>query len=119
MKYLKQFAVILTISLLGELLHFRLPLPIPASIYGLVLMLLSLRSGLVKPEQVRETGMFLVDILAVLFVPPAVRLLTVWDVLRPKALAYAAITLVSTVLVMAAAGKTTQRALGKTGGDHE
>lgn len=116
MKYLKQFAVILTISLLGELLHFLLLLPVPASIYGLVLMLASLKTRLVKPEQVRETGMFLVDILAVLFVPPAVRLLTVWDVLRPVAPAYAAITLVSTVFVMAAAGRVTQWAIRKKGG---
>lgn len=113
MKYLKQFSVIVTVSLLGELLHFLLPLPVPASIYGLLLMLLALQLRILKLEQVRETGMFLVNILAVLFVPPAVQLLEVWDVLRPAAPAYACITLISTVLVMAAAGRVTQWVIKK------
>ncbi len=113
MKYLKQFSVIVTVSLLGELLHFLLPLPVPASIYGLLLMLFALQLRIVKLEQVRETGMFLVNILAVLFVPPAVQLLEVWDVLRPVAPVYAGITLISTVLVMAAAGRVTQWVIKK------
>ena len=42
MRYLKQFTIILTISLLGEVLHYIIPLPVPASIYGLLLMLAAL-----------------------------------------------------------------------------
>ena len=45
MKYLRQFAIILFISLLGELLRILIPLPIPASVYGLVLMLVRLLRG--------------------------------------------------------------------------
>ena len=54
MNYLKQFAVILGVCLLGEGLRWLLPLPIPASIYGLALMLLLLVSRLVKLEQVEN-----------------------------------------------------------------
>ena len=50
MKFIKQFSIILLITFLGELLHILIPLPIPASVYGLVLMLIALRSGLVKVE---------------------------------------------------------------------
>ena len=42
MKYIKQFSIIITVSFLGEVLHALLPLPIPASIYGLLLMLAGL-----------------------------------------------------------------------------
>ena len=38
MKYLKQLLIILGISFLGELLKYFLPLPIPASIYGMVIL---------------------------------------------------------------------------------
>ena len=38
MKYLKQFLIILAISLIGEILKVLLPLPIPASIYGMVII---------------------------------------------------------------------------------
>ena len=40
MKYVKQFGIILLISFAGEALNYLLPLPVPASIYGLVLMFL-------------------------------------------------------------------------------
>ena len=54
MKYVKQFGVILLISLVGELLNYLLPLPVPASIYGLVLMLLGLRLGVIRLTDVRS-----------------------------------------------------------------
>lgn len=52
-KYLFQFARILAFCFLGEILHAVLPLPIPASVYGLILLLLALRFGIVKLEQVK------------------------------------------------------------------
>ena len=52
MKYVKQFLIILLISALGEGLYAILPLPIPASVYGVILMLAALISGILKLEQV-------------------------------------------------------------------
>ena len=42
MKYIKQLAIILGAAFLGEALYALLPLPIPASIYGLLILALSL-----------------------------------------------------------------------------
>lgn len=75
MKYLRQFCIILLISFLGELLHILIPLPIPASVYGLVLMLTALCTGILKLTQVRETADFLIEIMPVMFIPAAVGLL--------------------------------------------
>ena len=72
MRFMKQFGVILAITFLGEILRYVIPLPIPASIYGLVLMLLALKSGVVKLDQVKETGDFLIEIMPMLFIPAAV-----------------------------------------------
>ena len=47
MKYLRQFCIILLVSALGEGLHILLPLPVPASVYGLVLMLGALALSLI------------------------------------------------------------------------
>ena len=69
MKYLRQFCIILLVSALGEGLHILLPLPVPASVYGLVLMLGALASGILKLEQVEEAADFLVEIMPVMFVP--------------------------------------------------
>ena len=82
MELLWQFLVILLFSLMGELLHFLIPLPIPASIYGLVLMLVALCTNLVKVRQVRKVSGFLLDIMSIMFVPPAVGLIVRWADIR-------------------------------------
>ena len=60
MKFVRQFMIILTISFVGELLHALLPLPVPASIYGLVLMLIGLQTGILPLSAVNEAGGFLI-----------------------------------------------------------
>ena len=108
MKYVRQFWIILLISALGEALHVLLPLPIPASVYGLVIMLAALVSGILKVEQVKETADFLIEIMPVMFIPAGVGLLTSWGVLKPVWLPIAVITAASTVIVMVVTGRVTQ-----------
>jgi len=109
MKYLLQFLRILFLSFLGEGLHILLPWPIPASIYGMVLLFLALALKWLKLEQVRECGQFLVSIMAVMFVSPAVGLLNCWDIVRDKLLMICVIVLVSLILTFGVSGKVTQR----------
>ncbi len=108
MKYIKQFGIILSVTLLGELLNAVIPLPVPASIYGLVLMLTGLMIKLIPLHAVKETGKFLLDIMPLLFVPAAVGLIDTWGVLRPVIVPVTVTVLVSTVAVMAASGRATQ-----------
>lgn len=108
MKFLRQFTIIAAVSLLGEVLKACLPLPVPASVWGLVLMLGALCSGLLKVEQIREAAEFLIEIMPVMFIPAGVGLLNAWDALRPFCIPVIAITIVTTILVMGVTGKTTQ-----------
>ncbi len=119
MKYLKQMLIIISVSLLGELLHRLLPLPVPASIYGIVGMFILLYTGLLKVDQIRETSSFLIEIMPVMFIPAAVGLISSWDVLKAHWLSYVTVTLVSTVLVMAVSGLVTQAVIGKGGRGNE
>lgn len=108
MKFLKQFSLIMLVSFLGEILHEVLPLPIPASVFGLILMLLALMTGIIRLEHVRETAVFLIEIMPVMFVPAGVKLMTSWGDLKPIFVPVIVITAVSTVVVMAVTGRTTQ-----------
>ena len=108
MKYLWQFLIIVAFSFVGELLHFLIPLPIPASIYGIVLLFVALYAHWVQVRQIREVSAFLIAIMPVLFIPSAVGLVTAWEVIRPNLVSYLVITLVSTLVVMGAAGWATQ-----------
>lgn len=118
-KYLRQLFWILLCSFLGEALRILLPWSLPASIYGLVLLFVALAFHLIKPEQVKECGNFLTAMLPLLFVPPAVGLLTCWEEIAGYLLPLAAIVAISTVLVFGVTGITTQWALHKRGKDHE
>lgn len=108
MKYIKQFVIILTVSFLGEVLRAVLPLPVPASIYGLLLMLLALCTGVIPLDSVRETGRFLIEIMPLMFIPAAVGLIESWDKISPIVFELIVITAVSTVLVMVLSGRVTQ-----------
>ena len=112
-KYLRQFSIILLISLVGEVLHSLIPLPVPASIYGLAILFTALASGVLSLDKVKETGYFLIEVMPLMFIPAAVGLLGAYHVLMPVLLPYAVITLVSTLLVMLVAGRVTQFMTGE------
>lgn len=108
MKLMKQFSIIIILSLAGEILKHLIPLPIPASIYGLLLMLIGLSTRLIPLEAVREASLFLIDIMPLMFIPAGVGLLTSWNLLKPIFFPVIVITVVSTIVVMAATGRVTQ-----------
>lgn len=108
MKILRQFVIILLISFLGEVLKAILPLPVPASVWGLLLMLVALRTGMIKLSQVSDAAGFLIEIMPVMFIPAGVGLLNAWGVLRPIWIPISVITILTTVIVMAVTGKVTQ-----------
>lgn len=108
MKYIKQFGIILIFSFIGELMHIFIPLKIPASIYGLVLLFTALALRIIKLESVHETGKFLIEIMPLMFIPAGVGLLTSWGILKPICIPVIVITVVSTILVMGVSGSVTQ-----------
>ena len=119
MKYLKQVLIILAFTGLGEALAYLIPLPIPAAIYGLVLMLVALLTGVLKADQVRESANFLISIMPVLYVPICVRILEYWGVISQNAAAIISITVLSTFLVFAVAGLVTQALMKRGGKTHD
>lgn len=113
MKYLYQLGIILIFSLIGEFLHALLPLPIPTSIYGLVLLLAALQFKVIKLEQIKETGLFLVNIMPFLFISAGVGLMNSFDLLKPILIPIILITISSTIIVMVATGKTADFIIGR------
>lgn len=108
MKLLRQFLIILLVSFVGEGLKVLLPLPVPASVYGLVLMLLCLCTGIIRLDQVQSAADFLIVIMPVMFVPAAVGLTENWEQLRPVLLPVLVIMVLTTILVMVVTGHVTQ-----------
>lgn len=109
MKYLKEFGIILLITCIGELFRFIIPLPIPGSIYGLVLMLVLLITKVIKLEDVKSAAQFLIAIMPVMFIPAAAGLINSWSELQPILIPALVTTVVSTFVVMAVTGITAQK----------
>ena len=111
-KYIFQFARILAFCFLGEILHVVLPLPVPASVYGLVLLLAALNFKLVKLDDVKEVGTYLTGIFPLLFVPAAAGVMELGsqliNLLLPAVLAIVPVT----ALVMAVTGMVAQKCAG-------
>lgn len=108
MRYIRQFLWILLFSFLGEVLKYFIPLPVPASIYGLLLLLAALLSGRLRLESVKEISKFLIEIMPLMFIPAAVGLLESWDMLSGIFVQVMTVVAASTVLVMGASGLVTQ-----------
>lgn len=113
MKYIKQFSIIIFLSFLGECLKWCIPLPIPASIYGLLLMLFCLILKIIPLHSVEETGMFFLEVMPYMFIPAGVGIMNSWIELKGMLLPVVVITVGTTVLVMGVTGKVTQYMMNK------
>ena len=108
MKYLSQFLTILGFTFVGEALQRVIPLPIPASVYGLVLLFGALCLKLIKVEDVEDVGAFLRSLLPLLFVAPTVGIAEHWALISHQLLPIALLLLGSTVAVFGIAGRVTR-----------
>ncbi len=116
MKNLRQLLLILSISFAGEVLKYFLPFPIPASIYGMVILFIGLLTGRIRLEAVKETGKFLIEIMPVMFIPAGVGLMASWGTLKPVLVPVSIITVAVLVIVMAVTGRISQRLIRRERG---
>ncbi len=105
---------------MGEILNKLIPLPIPASIYGMIILFTLLSTKLLKLSAVKETGKFLIYIMPIMFVPPTVGLMDSWGIMQEFLIAIITISLLSTIIVLAVSGRITQFIIGlkEKGGDN-
>ena len=108
MKWIRQFMILLAVTLSGEILRALIPFAIPAGIYGLVILFLCLCFGVIKLDQVEGAADFLIEIMPLCFIPAGVGLMTRWAQLQSLLLPVLISLFVVTILVMAATGFATQ-----------
>ena len=117
MKYVFQFVRILLFCFLGEMLHTLLPLPIPSSVYGLILLLAALKLGVVRLEQVKAVGNFLTGIFLLLFIPGTVAVVEQLELMKSLWLPILIVLLPITWAVFGVSGKVTDLIVGRENHD--
>ena len=113
MKYIKQLAIIILVCFAGEFIRYIVPLPVPGSIWGLVLMFVLLVTGVIKLEKVETVADFLVDCMPIMFVPGGVGLMRSWSTLKSMLPAAICAIVLVTPFVMMVTGKVTQKLIEK------
>jgi len=114
LRYARQFGIIITISLMGELLRKLLPFSMPGSIYGLIIILIALCTGVLKVEEVKGASDFLLEIMPILFIPSTVGLMESWGILKEILIPVLIVCIFGTVIVMGVTGQITQLVINKT-----
>ena len=108
MKYVKEIVIIFGITMVGELLNMFIPLPVPAGVYGLFILLGGLCSGIIKLSDVEVTGNLLLDLMPVMFIPAAVGIIDKIEELKAVMIPMLIITFVTTFIVMSITGVTAE-----------
>ena len=108
MKYLKQVSILFTFTFISEILNRIIPLPIPASIYGLVFLFLCLEFKIIKIDQIKDTADFLLAILPIMFVPSSVGFIKALPLMKKYGIQFLIIGVSTTFLVMIVSGLITQ-----------
>lgn len=116
MRYIKQLGIILGISCAGEGMRYLIPLPVPGSIYGLLLLLILLIWNVIKLDQVEQTGRFLIEIMPVMFIQPAAGIIKSWEQIEEMLIPLCVMIPVSTILVMAVTGKVADKVFSRKEG---
>ena len=118
MKYLNQAFIIVAVTFAAEIIKYLIPLPVPASIYGLILLFLLLKTGALKLEQVEDVGGLLLELMPLLLVPASVSFLTVLDTIQGMLLPVLIMGFVGTTVVMIVTGLVSQAVI-RRGKRHE
>ena len=108
MKYIKQICIILGVCLIAEVMEYLIPLPVAASIYGLLLMLLALMTKVIKLKDVENVSDFLTGNMAIMFIPATVGIMASVEEIKQMLIPLCVISVVSTLLVMSVTGWVTQ-----------
>ena len=107
MKLLEQFGIILTLTFIVETFKELVPLPVPSSVYGLVLMLLLLKFKILNISAIKDASKLLIETMPIMFIPAAVGLLNAWNVIRDLLIPLTLVVSLTTVIVMVISGHNT------------
>ena len=115
MKYLQQIVIIAGVTFVAEIIKYFVPLPVPASIYGLILLFILLKSGVLKLGQIEDVGGMLLELMPLLLVPASVSFITVLDNIQGMLLPVLIMGLVGTTVVMVVTGLVSQGIIRRGG----
>lgn len=102
--FLNQAFIFALVMLVSNGISYLSPIPLPASVVGLILLFLALCTGIVKLEQVEALGTRLTSIMSFLFVPSGISLINSMDLMKSYGIQIIFVIIAATLILMAAIG---------------
>jgi len=103
MNILRQLGIILAFSFAGDLIARYIPLGLPGTVSGMLLVLLALSIKVLQPRHIDQTADFLSANLAFFLIPAAVRIVRSYNYIQPVLLKLFLVCVISTIVTFAAA----------------
>ncbi len=108
MEILVQIGILFGVCLLGESISSLLPVTVPSSVIGMLLLLLLLCLGILQTRHIEKLGDFLLKNMAFFFIPSGVGILDYYSVVSGSIFKLLLICLLTTILTFAATAKTVE-----------
>ncbi|WP_350303468.1 antiholin-like murein hydrolase modulator LrgA [Bacillus pumilus] len=106
--FLSQAFIFATVMFVSNLISMYLPIPMPASVIGLVLLFVLLTTKIVKLEQVEQLGTSLTGLISFLFVPSGISVIQSLGVMQEVGVQVVGVIIIATIMLLAATGLFTQ-----------
>lgn len=100
MNFLEQFAILIAALFAGSVLKAILPLPIPETIYGMVILFILFLTKILKTSDVKRASETILENMSFLFVPAGVGIIENFDLFRQNFFAMFVITLITASIAM-------------------
>ncbi|MBR1920223.1 MAG: CidA/LrgA family protein [Spirochaetales bacterium] len=82
MKAFKEFAILLGVCLIGEVISRLLPFPFPASVLSMILLCILFFTPILKPEKIETVANLLLGNMVLFFIPSGVQIIKYADLVR-------------------------------------
>ncbi|GEP79451.1 antiholin-like murein hydrolase modulator LrgA [Staphylococcus carnosus] len=106
--FLHQVLVIGIILLISKIIESFIPIPMPASVIGLVLMFIALSTGIIKLGEVEGVGSALTNNISFLFVPAGISVINSLGILSKSPFLIILLIIISTILLLLCTGFVSQ-----------
>lgn len=102
--FFHQVSVISIVLLISKMIESFMPIPMPASVIGLILLFICLCTGIIKLGQVEKVGTALTDNIGLLFVPAGISVVKSLGLIAENPVLILGLIFISTLLLLLCTG---------------
>ncbi|MDO5725772.1 MAG: CidA/LrgA family protein [Tissierellia bacterium] len=102
MKNLKGLIIIFLCLYGGKILSGIIPIMMPETIYGMVIMLILLLTKTIKLESIEEMANILISMMLIMFIPSGVNMIKIYDLIKADMIKLLITVSLSTIITIAA-----------------